>query len=104
MMRHISGHENLLMTVIKGDFKEHVGRERPKSEYMTQLMEDMNKGKYKDSKELSYNRETWKSATNERRINREKQKYSISIKFIGCLCLDKGYEYFYIIVVCTTLL
>lgn len=71
---------------------------------MTQLMKDMNKGKYKDPKELSYNQETWKSTTNERRINNEKQKYSISIKFIGCLCLDKAYRYFYTIVLYTTLL
>lgn len=33
-------------------------------EYMTQIMKDANKGKGKDLKELRYDGETWRPATN----------------------------------------
>lgn len=33
-----------------------VGRGRPRAEYMTKIMKDMNKGNYKDLKEVGYNK------------------------------------------------
>ena len=53
-------HGSLLKTIIEGN----IGRRKPRAEYMTQFMKDMNKGNYKDLKELSYNREACETATN----------------------------------------
>jgi hypothetical protein len=49
---------------IEGDVEGHIARGRPRAEYMTQLMQDTNKGNYKDLKELSYDRESRRAATN----------------------------------------
>lgn len=64
IIEHTLRHESLLKTLIKGDVEGHIVRGRLRAEYMTQIMKDINKEKYKDLKELSYNRKAWKTATN----------------------------------------
>lgn len=55
----------LLKKIIKGDVEGYIARERPRAEYMTQIIQDSNKGYYKDLKELCHDRETWRTtATN----------------------------------------
>lgn len=61
-IRYILKHESLLKTIIEGDSEGYIGRGIPMMEYMT--MKDINKEKYMDLNELSYNREAWKPATN----------------------------------------
>lgn len=50
MIDNILRHESIFKTIVKGEFKGHNGWERPKAEYMTQIIKDMYKGKYKDLK------------------------------------------------------
>lgn len=57
--------EHVLKIIIEGGVEGCIGIGRPRAEYMTQIMKDMNKTNYKDLKELSYNRETRKAATNQ---------------------------------------
>ncbi|CAI6343800.1 unnamed protein product [Macrosiphum euphorbiae] len=64
MIGHILRHESLLKKIIEGDVEGHIARGRPRTEYMTQIMQDTNKGSYKDLKELCYDREAWRAATN----------------------------------------
>lgn len=40
--------------IIQGYIEEYIGRRTVLAEYMTQIIKDMNLGKYKDLKELSY--------------------------------------------------
>jgi len=45
----------LLKILLKGKIiEEYIGRRRPLAKYMTQIIKNMNIGKYKDLKELSY--------------------------------------------------
>ncbi|VVC31428.1 Hypothetical protein CINCED_3A000591 [Cinara cedri] len=64
MIGHILRHESLSKKILEGDVKGHVARGRPRAEYMTQIMQYTNKGNYKDPKELRYDREAWRAATN----------------------------------------
>jgi hypothetical protein len=54
-----------MKNVIEGDVKGYIGRGRTRMEYMKQIMTDMGKDSYKDVKELSYNREAWRTAANQ---------------------------------------
>ncbi|KAF0760252.1 craniofacial development protein 2-like [Aphis craccivora] len=47
-------HESLSKTVIEGDVEGHIGRGRPRMEYMKQIIIDMGKNSYKELKELMY--------------------------------------------------
>lgn len=38
------------------------GRVRPRMEYITQIMTDTDIGSYRDSKDLSFDRESWRAA------------------------------------------
>ncbi|KAF0724219.1 LINE-1 reverse transcriptase [Aphis craccivora] len=64
MIGHILRHQSLLKKIIEGDVEGHISRGRPRTEYMTQIMQDTNKGSYKELKELCYDREAWRAATN----------------------------------------
>jgi hypothetical protein len=64
MIGHILRHESLLKKIIERDVEGHIARGRPRAECMTQIMQDTNKGNYKDLKELLYDREAWRAATN----------------------------------------
>jgi len=65
MIGHLLRHESLTKTVIEGDVEGHIGRGRPGMEYMKQLMSDMGKNSYKKLKELSNDREAWRTAANQ---------------------------------------
>lgn len=65
MIGHLLRHESLTKTVIEGDVEGHIGRGRPRMEYMKQLMSDMGKNSYKKLKELSNDREAWRTAANQ---------------------------------------
>lgn len=54
----------LQVIVLKGDVEGHIGKGRSKAECMIQIRKDMNKENYKDFKELSYDREAKRAATN----------------------------------------
>ncbi|VVC31607.1 Hypothetical protein CINCED_3A018086 [Cinara cedri] len=53
---HILRHASLLKEIIEGDVEGHIARGIPRAEYMTQIMQDTNKGNYKDLKELCYDK------------------------------------------------
>jgi hypothetical protein len=61
MIGHILRHDSLTKNVIEG----YIGRGRPIMEYMKQIMIDMGKNSYRELKELSYNRKTWRTAANQ---------------------------------------
>jgi hypothetical protein len=44
--------------------RDTLQEEDPRTEYMTQIMQDTNKGSYRDLKEFCYDREAWRAATN----------------------------------------
>jgi len=64
MIRYILRYESLLKKIIEGDVEGHIARGKPRTEYMTQIMQDTNKGNYKDPNELCYDRKAWRAATN----------------------------------------
>jgi len=43
MIGHLLRHESLSKTVIKGDVEGHIGRGKPRMEYMKQIIIDMGK-------------------------------------------------------------
>lgn len=55
MIGHRSRHNTLLKLIIKGYLDGKTGKERPRMEYMTQIMKDMSS--YRNLKELSFNGE-----------------------------------------------
>jgi len=65
MIGHLPRHESLSKTVIEGDVEGHIGRERPRMEYMKQIIMDMGKNSYKELKELSNDRDAWRTAANQ---------------------------------------
>ncbi|VVC40587.1 Reverse transcriptase domain [Cinara cedri] len=62
---HLLRHESLSKTVIEGDVEGHIGKGRPRMEYMKQIIIDMGKNSYKELKELSNDRVTWRTAANQ---------------------------------------
>lgn len=64
MIGHILGYKSLLKKIIEGDVEGHIARGISRTEYMTQIMQDTNKRNYKNLKELCYDREARKAATN----------------------------------------
>ncbi|KAF0765853.1 craniofacial development protein 2-like [Aphis craccivora] len=65
MIGHLLRHESLSKTVIEGDVEGHIGRGRPRMEYMKQIIIGKGKNSYKELKELSNDRETWRTAANQ---------------------------------------
>jgi len=65
MIGHILRHDSLTKNVIESDVEGYIRRGRPRMEYMKQIMIDMGKDSYKELKELSYNREAWRTAANQ---------------------------------------
>jgi len=57
MIRHLLRHDSLLKTVIEGNVDGHIGRGKPRMEYMKQIIIDMGKNSYKELKELSNHRD-----------------------------------------------
>jgi len=50
------------------DVEGNIASGSPRAEYMTQIMQETNKGNYKDRKELYYDRKAWRSTTNKLQI------------------------------------
>lgn len=48
MIGHILRHESLLKKIIEGDVESHIATGRLRTEFMTQIIMDTNKGAYKD--------------------------------------------------------
>lgn len=51
--------------MIEGDVDGHIGSERPRMEYMKQIMIDMGKNSYKELKELSNDAKSWRTVVNQ---------------------------------------
>lgn len=60
MIGHLLRHDSLLKSAIG-----HLGRGRPRLEYMKQIMIDMEMYNYKELKELSNNCDIWRSVANQ---------------------------------------
>jgi len=65
MIEHLLRHDNLSKTAIEGDVEGHIERERPRMEYMKQIIIDMRKNSYKELKELSNDRDACRTAANQ---------------------------------------
>jgi len=65
MIGHLLHHNSLSKTVIKGDVEGHIGRGRPRMEYMKQIIIDMGKNSYKELKELSNDKDACRTAANQ---------------------------------------
>lgn len=63
MIGHILNNDIMVKNVIKGDVEGYIRRGRPMMEYMKQVMINIGKVRlgYKEIKELSYNREAWRT-------------------------------------------
>ncbi|VVC27478.1 Hypothetical protein CINCED_3A011221 [Cinara cedri] len=65
MIGHLLRHESLSKTILEGDFEGHIGRGRPRMEYTKQIIIDIGKNSYKELKELSNDKVTWRTAANQ---------------------------------------
>ncbi|KAF0764776.1 craniofacial development protein 2-like [Aphis craccivora] len=65
MIGHLLRHESISKSVIEGDIEGHIGRGRPRIEYMKQILIDTGKNSYKEFEELSNDRGSWRSAANQ---------------------------------------
>jgi len=64
-IEHTLCYNSLLKLIIKRCVDGKTGRERPRMEYISQIMKNMDIGSYRDLKELSFDRKAWRIAANQ---------------------------------------